>query len=126
MAFWCGHSVFTRAVWGVRCDGCLGLLGEVRMGGPLPLVDVVIPVCGVTRCTSRYVRSLVGRACGGVRVVLMSSNSASRSPIVYSRFTRRSRQVGIVRGEGKKLDSTHGTKLSITAKRCVNFISNSS
>ncbi len=64
-----------------------------------------------------YISSILTRACGGLRVVLISSNSPSGYPTVYSRCTGGSSQVGMVRGRGNNISSTHGTNLTVTGNR---------
>ncbi len=92
----------------------------------VPGMDVVVPMCGIGSCLGGYIGSIVSRACGSFRVVLISSNSASSDPTVYSSCTGRSGEMGMVRGRGNKRNSTHGINVSVTRKRCVVFISDSS
>lgn len=92
----------------------------------MPLVDVVMPICGMGSCLRGYLRSVYIRACGGLRVVLVSSNSSSNSKRLYSLFTRESKQVGIVRRAGTNRDTTEGENLTMTRNRFLNFISDSS
>lgn len=94
--------------------------------GVTPGMSIVIPICGIRRCLSHYVRSLLGRALGRVRVVLISSRSPSGYPRVYSECTRRSSHVGVVRGGGRKLKVTHGDNVRVTSNRCIAFYSSSS
>lgn len=48
------------------------------------LVDIVIPICGIRGCLSGYIRDVISRACRGLRVVVVSSDSPSGYPTVYS------------------------------------------
>lgn len=89
-------------------------------------VDVIIPICGMRPCVSEYVRSLLSRDLGRIRVVLISSTSPSGYPVLYSRCTSRCRGIFIVRGRGTNLKCTEGDNVSITQKRCVYFVSSSS
>lgn len=92
----------------------------------ISLVAVVMPMCGIRGCVERYVSSLLGRACGGLRVVLISSNSGSGDKRVYRGCTGTSSEIGIVRGRGRNLKFTQGAKLAITRNGFIAFVSSSS
>lgn len=100
----------------------LGLLGEVFVKGgdeggvAIPGVSVVIPIFGIRRCLPHYVSDVLGRSFEGFRLLLVSSNDSSGSKGVYSECTGGSFHVGIFRGGGKKIDSTHGMNVSGTVK----------
>lgn len=102
-----------------------GVLLE-RRGVRARLVDIVIPICGIRQCLRHYISDVLRRACQGLRILLISSNSASTDKTVYSRCTTRRRHMATIRRGGKKLSTTHGTKLRQTRKACLYFISDSS
>ncbi len=87
---------------------------------------MVMPVCGQRGCVGHYVSDVLTRDFASFRLVLISSKSASDSKGVYSRCTRGSREIGIMRRRGGKIDTTEGDKLELTGNACVVFYSDSS
>lgn len=92
----------------------------------VPLISIVVPVCGARGFLPLYVGDILGRALASVRMLLIGSKDASKDKGVYSRCTYGSRQVRMVRALGRKIDRTQGRKLRATGKRCVTFVSDSS
>lgn len=95
----------------------------VRVGS---LISVVVPICGTRGCLSTYIRDTLSRACGGVRVVYISSKSASSSPRVLGGFTSSGPDVGVVARGGTNNNTTEGGNLSGTSNGCICFFSDSS
>lgn len=84
-------------------------------------------MCGRRGCLPRYVRSILGRAFGSFRLVLVSSNSASSDKVLYSRCTRRRPHlVAIVRRGGRNPLFTQQTNVKGTGNMCCLFLSTSS
>lgn len=87
---------------------------------------MLIPTFGMRRCVSSYLRSLVRRALGRVRIVMISSNSASGANGVTRGCTTLSGHFRIIRRSRRNITATEGIYLSLTGKGCVKFMSDSS
>lgn len=89
-------------------------------------ISIVVPICGIRGCLHRGLRDIRGRALGSVRVVYISSNSASSSYGVTRRFTTTSSEFIIVGRRGNNTNTTEGGNLHRTGNGCLSFLSSSS
>ncbi len=107
-----------------------GLCSECRSDSVFrdgALVSIVIAYCGATRCVRSSLRDVYERDCQGLRVVYISSYSASRAPVLIHRFVQGRREVEFVHAHGgDKLSTSEGLNLRGYGKGCIVFVSNSS
>ncbi len=100
--------------------------GQERMRAvETPRLSIVMPTCGISSALHRYVRDVLTRRIS-VRLLVISSNSASSAPTVYSTLTTRRAYVQIVRRTGRNLSTTEGANVTDTLNSIVAFISDSS
>lgn len=82
---------------------------------------MVVPICGSRGCLRGYVSDILGRDLERVRLVYISSNSASSSPQVLRTFTGDSSHIGLLRRRGLCTNITHGGNVGTTYNGCFTF-----
>ncbi len=89
-------------------------------------MSVVMTICGTRGCVGHYVSDLLTRAFASFRILLVGSNDASGSKIVYSRCTQGSSHFGTFRHAGRKIKDAERFKVGRTRKVCALRMSPSS
>lgn len=95
------------------------------------LISIVVPACGNTSGVGSTISDILGRACGGVRMVIISSGNRGRPRrLLATRGVggcRAFRGMGcLMRGGGVGNSTTEGAKVETSGKFCLNFLSSSS
>lgn len=91
---------------------------------------IIVPICGIRGCMSRYLSSVVGRAFSYFRYVVVSSYSPSGDVHLVRRgLTKCGKGVDfeVIEGrEGRKISTTEGGKVRLSQNNCLFFVSSSS